>query len=50
MEKVKQLCLSDEELLGEIKYYVGNKFYNYAVMIDGDWGSGKTHFATQVLL
>ena len=50
MEKVKQLCLSDEELLGEIKYYVGNKFYNYAVMIDGDWGSGKTHFVKQVLL
>ena len=50
MEKVKQLCLSDEELLSEIKYYVGNKFYNYAVMIDGDWGSGKTHFVKQVLL
>lgn len=50
MEKVKQLCLSDEELLSEIKYYVGNKFYNYAVMIDGAWGSGKTHFVKQVLL
>lgn len=50
MEKEKQLCLSDEELLSEIKYYVGNKFYNYAVMIDGAWGSGKTHFVKQVLL
>lgn len=50
MKKEKQLCLSDEELLSEIKYYVGNKFYNYAVMIDGAWGSGKTHFVKQVLL
>ena len=50
MEKEKQLCLSDEELLSEIKYYVENKFYNYAVMIDGAWGSGKTHFVKQVLL
>lgn len=50
MEKEKQLCLSDEELLSEIKYYVGNKFYNYAVMIDGAWGSGKTYFVKQVLL
>ena len=50
MEKEEQLCLSDEELLSEIKYYVENKFYNYAVMIDGAWGSGKTHFVKQVLL
>ena len=35
MEKANQLCLSDEELLSEIKYYIENKFYNYAVMIDG---------------
>lgn len=50
MEKEKQLCLSDEEILSEIKYYVENEFYNYAVMIDGAWGSGKTHFVKQVLL
>lgn len=50
MEKEEQLCLSDEELLSEIKYYIENKFYNYAVMIDGAWGSGKTYFVNQVLL
>ena len=50
MEKANQLCLSDEELLSEIKYYIENKFYNYAVMIDGAWGSGKTYFVNQVLL
>lgn len=50
MEKANQLCLSDEELLSEIKYYIQNKFYNYAVMIDGAWGSGKTYFVNQVLL
>ena len=48
MEKEEQLCLSDEELLSEIKYYVENKFYNYAVMIDGAWGSGKTQYLKQV--
>lgn len=50
MGKANQLCLSDEELLSEIKYYIENKFYNYAVMIDGAWGSGKTYFVNQVLL
>lgn len=50
MEKANQLCLSDEELLSEIKYYIESKFYNYAVMIDGAWGSGKTYFVNQVLL
>lgn len=50
MEKANQLCLSDEELLSEIKYYIENKFYNYTVMIDGAWGSGKTYFVNQVLL
>lgn len=50
MEKANQLCLSDEKLLSEIKYYIENKFYNYAVMIDGAWGSGKTYFVNQVLL
>lgn len=26
-----------------------NSIYNYAVMIDGEWGCGKTHFIKECL-
>ena len=34
--------VSEETILKEIMYYIDTDFYNYAVMIDGAWGSGKT--------
>lgn len=30
--------LSDEEIINVIKSYIDEKLYNYAVMIDGEWG------------
>ena len=42
--------LSESNILKEIKYYIDTDFYNYAVMIDGAWGSGKTYFVKNVLL
>ena len=42
--------LSESSILKEIKYYIDTDFYNYAVMIDGAWGSGKTYFVKNVLL
>ena len=32
------------DLIGEIKKYIKNDRINYAVLIDGEWGSGKTYF------
>ena len=42
--------LSDEEIINVIKSYIDEKLYNYAVMIDGEWGSGKTYFVKNTLI
>ena len=42
--------VSEETSLKEIMYYIDTDFYNYAVMIDGAWVSGKTYFVKHVLL
>lgn len=39
-----------DELEGVIEEYLKNPKAEYAVMIDGDWGSGKTYFLTHSLL
>ena len=33
-----------EELVESILDYVRKDYTDYAVMINGEWGSGKTHF------
>lgn len=49
MDNHKQY-LSDEEIINVIKSYIDEKLYNYAVMIDGEWGSGKTYFVKNTLI
>lgn len=41
--------LNDEALVAAIEKYVDEYLYDYAVMIDGTWGCGKTYFVTHVL-
>ena len=41
--------LNDEALVEAIEKYVDEYLYDYAVMIDGAWGCGKTYFVTHVL-
>lgn len=36
--------MNGEELIGSIKEYLDNVKSTYALMIDGEWGSGKTYF------
>lgn len=45
----KRNVLTDSEIVTEIKNYVDENLYNYAVMIDGEWGCGKTWFIKNVL-
>lgn len=40
----------DKEIRNVILEYLKNPKAEYAVMIDGDWGSGKTYFLTHSLL
>lgn len=41
--------LKDEEIIKIISEYIENKNTDYAIMIDGEWGSGKTHFILKKL-
>ncbi len=36
--------MDNEMLIKNIKYYIDSDVCNYAIMLDGDWGTGKTHF------
>lgn len=42
--------LSDNEIIEVIKDYINDSIYNYAVLIDGDWGSGKSYFIKEHLI
>ena len=47
---VKEKYLSDDEIVKVIKEYIDNHIYNYAVLIDGQWGCGKTYFIKNILM
>ncbi len=36
--------MDNEMLLNNIKYYIEADKCNYAIVLDGDWGTGKTHY------
>lgn len=45
----KQRILTDDEIIDVLINYVDEDLYNYAVMIDGEWGCGKTYFIQERL-
>lgn len=42
--------LSDDEIIELVEKYIEEEIYNYAILIDGEWGSGKTYFIKNVLI
>lgn len=42
--------LTDDEIINIILRYIDENIYNYAVMIDGEWGCGKTYFVRKTLI
>ena len=42
--------MNEEQLIKEIKNYINDETYNYAVLINGEWGCGKTFFVKNVLM
>ena len=42
--------MKEELIIKQILEYVGEERLKQAVLIDGDWGSGKTFFVKEVLL
>lgn len=41
--------LTDSEIVDILINYIDESIYNYAVMIDGEWGCGKTYFIKECL-
>lgn len=41
--------MTEQQIKDEILRYLRDTSYNYAVLIDGEWGSGKTYFVTNTL-
>ena len=39
-----KFSLTDEQILEIIEKYTNKKETNYAILLDGEWGSGKTYF------
>lgn len=42
--------MTEKQITEEILRYLKDESYNYAVLIDGEWGSGKTFFANRTLM
>lgn len=42
--------LNDEKIISAVEKYVDESLYDYAVMIDGSWGCGKTYFVKNRLI
>lgn len=41
---------TDEEIIQTINSYLNDSIYNYALLIDGQWGCGKTYFIKNKLI
>lgn len=50
INKVGKKILKDDDVVSIVIKYIDENLYNYAVMIDGDWGCGKTYFVKEYLI
>lgn len=50
MDNYNEEFISDKELLERVQDYIKESIYKYAVMIDGNWGCGKTYFIKEKLI
>ena len=50
LNQTSQKALRDDEIVNVIIKYIDENLYNYAVLIDGDWGCGKTYFVKEYLI
>ena len=41
--------MTEKQIIDETLRYINDKSYHYAILIDGEWGSGKTFFVTKKL-
>jgi len=41
--------MTEEQIIDETLRYISDESYNYAILIDGEWGCGKTYFIKNTL-
>ena len=41
--------MTEQQIIDETRRYINDRSYQYAILIDGEWGSGKTFFVTKKL-
>lgn len=41
--------MTEQQVIEEVLRYIKDQSYNYAILIDGEWGSGKTYFVKNKL-
>ena len=41
--------MTEQQIKEEVLRYINDNLYNYAILIDGEWGSGKTFFIKNTL-
>lgn len=41
--------MTEQQVRDEVLRYIDDSSYNYAILIDGEWGSGKTYFISNIL-
>lgn len=44
-----EINMTEQQITDEVLRYLKDESYNYAVLIDGEWGSGKTYFVNHSL-
>ena len=47
---MKEIYLDEKQIEEVVIKYLDNHTYNYALMIDGSWGTGKTFFVKNDLI
>ena len=41
--------MTEQQVRDEVLRYIDDSAYNYAILIDGEWGCGKTYFISNIL-
>lgn len=41
--------MTEQQIKEEVLHYLKDESYQYAILIDGEWGSGKTYFVNNIL-
>lgn len=44
-----EIIMTTQQIIDETKRYLSDKSYNYAILVDGEWGCGKTYFVQHEL-